>query len=63
MNSQAKGSGLVGYNVQTAVDAEYALIVAHAVTLDAGDNRQLEPMAEAAQSPTYTESSGPRLIL
>ena len=37
------------YNVQTAVDAEYALIVAHAVTLDAGDNRQLEPMAEAAQ--------------
>jgi transposase len=37
------------YNVQTAVDAEHALIVAHAVTLDAGDNRQLQPMAEAAQ--------------
>ena len=37
------------YNVQTAVDAEHALIVAHAVTLDAGDNRQLEPMAEAAK--------------
>jgi len=30
------------YNVQTAVDAEHALIVAHAVTLDAADNRQLE---------------------
>lgn len=37
------------YNVQTAVDAEHALIVAHDVVLDAGDNRQLEPMAEAAK--------------
>lgn len=36
------------YNVQTAVDAEHALVVAHAVTLDAADNRQLQPMAEAA---------------
>jgi transposase len=38
------------YNVQTAVDAEHALIVAHAITLDAGDNRCLEPMAEAARA-------------
>ncbi len=37
------------YNVQTAVDAEHALIVAHAVTLEATDNRSLEPMAQAAQ--------------
>src|SRR3546814_13596905 len=29
MISQAKGSGLVGYNVQVAVDAEHHLIVAH----------------------------------
>jgi transposase len=36
------------YNVQTAVDAQHALIVTHAVTLEAADNRQLEPMAEAA---------------
>ena len=36
-------------NVQTAVDAEHALIVAHAVTLEATDNRSLEPMAEAAK--------------
>jgi transposase len=43
------GSFAPAYNVQTAVDAEHALIVAHAVTLDAGDNRQLEPMAEAAK--------------
>lgn len=37
------------YNVQTAVDAEHALIVAHKVTLDVADSRQLEPMAEAAK--------------
>jgi transposase len=37
-----------GYNVQTAVDAEHALIVTHAVTLDAADQRCLLPMAEAA---------------
>ena len=37
-----------GYNVQTAVDAEHALIVTHAVTLDAADHRCLLPMAEAA---------------
>jgi transposase len=36
------------YNVQTAVDTEHALIVAQAVTLDAADNRSLEPMAKAA---------------
>jgi len=38
------------YNVQTAVDAEHALIVAHEVTTDAADNRSLLPMAEAAQA-------------
>ena len=43
------GSFAPAYNVQTAVDAEHALIVAHEVTLDAADNRQLEPMAEAAK--------------
>lgn len=43
------GTKAPAYNVQTAVDAEHALIVAHAVTLDAGDNRQLEPMAQAAR--------------
>src|SRR6201997_3964321 len=37
------------YNVQTAVDAEHALIVTHADVLDAADNRQLQPMAEAAK--------------
>jgi transposase len=37
------------YNVQTAVDAEYALIVAHKVSDQAGDNSLLLPMAEAAK--------------
>jgi len=37
------------YNVQTAVDAEHALIVAHAVTTEKNDKHCLVPMAEAAQ--------------
>lgn len=37
------------YNVQTAVDAEYALIVAQQVSTEANDQRRLLPMAEAAQ--------------
>ena len=40
---------LPAYNVQTSVDAEHALIVAHAVVLDAFDIRCLKPMAEAAK--------------
>jgi len=38
------------YNVQTAVDAEHALIVAQQVTDQAADNRSLQPMAEAAKA-------------
>src|SRR6266566_1960574 len=38
------------YNVQTAVDAEHALIVAQQVTTDANDQRSLLPMAEAAKA-------------
>ena len=43
-----KGRG-PAYNVQTVVDAEHALIVAHAVTAEATDNTSLQPMAEAAR--------------
>jgi transposase len=43
--------GLIpAYNVQAAVDAEHALIVAQQVTDHAYDNRSLQPMAEAAQA-------------
>jgi transposase len=43
-----KGKG-PGYNVQTAVDAQHALIVAHEVNAQAGDNGCLQAMGEAAQ--------------
>jgi transposase len=46
-----------GYNVQTAVDAEYALIVAHKVTTDANDQRMLLPMAEAAKEAVGSPAS------
>lgn len=36
------------YNLQTAVESESHLIVAHEVTTEANDQRQLRPMAEAA---------------
>ena len=38
------------YNVQTAVDAEHGIIVAQQVTTQAGDNRCLQPLAEAAKA-------------
>jgi transposase len=44
-----KGLG-PSYNVQTAVDAEYGLIIAHAITDETTDNRQLQPMGEAARA-------------
>ncbi|MBU3056047.1 MAG: IS1182 family transposase [Pseudomonas indica] len=40
----------VAFNVQSAVDGEYGLILHHAVTQDGNDNQQLEPMAKAAQA-------------
>lgn len=41
--------GLVGYNVQTAVDTTHHLIVAHEVTNTGSDRRQLSKMAEQAK--------------
>ena len=49
MASQGKGTGIVGYNVQTAVDTTHHLIVAHEVTNIGSDRRQLKRMAEQAR--------------
>ena len=45
----AKGTALVGYNVQTAVDTKNHLIVAHEVTNTGSDRAQLGPIALAAR--------------
>jgi transposase len=45
-----RGSGLVGYNVQSAVDTRHHLIVAHEVTNVGSDRRQLTPMAQQAKT-------------
>ena len=52
MATSGRGTGMVGYNVQTAVDAEHHLIVAHDVTNLGYDRTQLEPMALKAQAAT-----------
>jgi transposase len=49
MATSGRGSGMVGYNVQVAVDARHHLIVAHEVTNTGHDRAQLSPMAQAAR--------------
>jgi transposase len=46
---KTRGNGIVGYNVQTAVEAEHHLIVAHEVTNKGDDRCQLSPMAMQAR--------------
>jgi transposase len=45
-----RGSGIVGYNVQTAVDAKHHLIVEHEVTNTGSDRDQLSGMARKARA-------------
>lgn len=53
--SPPKGSGLVDYNVQAAVDAKHHLIVAHEVTNVGSDRTQLSNMARAAREAMGTK--------
>ena len=52
MATNGKGTGLIGYNVQAAVDTEHHLIVAHEVTNLGHDRTQLAPMAALVKEAT-----------
>ena len=55
MATSARGSGVVGYNVQTAVDAKHYLVVTHEVTNQGTDRAQLASMGKQAQEATGVE--------
>jgi len=55
MATSGRGSGVVGYNVQVAVDTEHHLIIAHEVTNTGSDRSQLSHMAKEAQAVLCTD--------
>ena len=72
MATSGKGTGIVGYNLQIAVDAEHHLIVAHEVTNVGSDRAQLTAMSRKAREaadarrsrcwPTEAITVRPRLV-
>src|SRR4051794_37174585 len=56
MATSGRGSGVVGYNVQVAVDTEHHLIVTHEVTNSGSDRAQLANMAKQAKAVLETET-------
>jgi transposase len=57
MATTGRGSGIVGYNVQSAVDAEHHLIVAHDV-ITTGSDRQRRPRLPWAWTPSIYSRTG-----
>ncbi len=56
MATSGRGSGIVGYNVQSAVEAEHHLIVAHDVVMTGSDREQLAAMAAQAKDAMGVET-------
>ena len=56
MATSGRGSGVVGYNVQVAVETEHHLIVTHEVTNSGSDRAQLANIARQAKEVLQTET-------
>ncbi len=56
MATSGRGSGVVGYNVQVAVDTKHHLIVTHEVTNSGSDRAQLANVAKQAKAVLQTET-------
>src|SRR5438445_9018240 len=56
MATSGRGSGVVGYNVQVAVDTEHHLIITHEVTNDGSDRAQLANIAKQAKAVLKAET-------
>jgi transposase len=56
MATSGRGSGVVGYNVQVAVETKHHLIIAHEVINEGSDRAQLSPMAKAAKAILQAET-------
>jgi hypothetical protein len=56
MATSGRGSGVVGYNVQVAVDTEHHLIVTHEVTNSGSDRAQLASIAKQAKAVLFDEN-------
>jgi transposase len=56
MATSGRGSGVVGYNVQVAVETEHHLIITHEVTNSGSDRAQLANVAKRAKAVLQTET-------